>query len=122
MAPPTTQAPAPSAFGEWQSLQENLLNPDAPRLIVSASAVCAGGLGTGGTTIWGSGYGVVAPSLKANSREGPRLDSGVAITLTAPKLRECDPRPTGTTTYCSPLTAKLTGTASIADRVSMDQS
>src|ERR1700678_247030 len=122
MAPSTTHAPAPSAPGEWQSLHENLLKTSAPCLIVSASAVCAGGLGTGGTVTRGYGNGVVAPSLNANSREGPRLDSGVAMTLTGPKLRECEPNPTGTNTYCSPFAAKLTGTASIAEPVSIDQS
>ena len=70
--------------------------------MTSALAVCTGGFGTGGTTIFVSGNGVLPPSLNAKSREGPRFDSGVPSELPAPNSLELDPKPTGINTYCSP--------------------
>src|ERR1700722_1570387 len=122
MVPFTNQAPVPSAFGEWQSSHMNLPNTFSPCAISSALAVCTGGFGTGGTTSGGVGNGVAAPILKANNREGPRFDCGVAMALTGPNNREAEPRPTGISTYWSPCTVKLTGTESMAEPVLTDHS
>src|ERR1700730_4409303 len=89
--------------------------------MVSSLAFCSGGFGTGGITILGNGNGVVAPSLNASNRTGPRFDSGVAMVRAGAKSLEPDPHPTGVITYCSPFTEKLTGTDSIADPVLIDQ-
>ena len=70
----------------------------------------------------GYGKGVVPPNLKASSLDGPRFDWGVAIKLAGPKIREAEPHPTGTTMYCCPPALKLTGVASIAEPVLIDQS
>src|ERR1035438_4862510 len=93
----------------------------SPALIASLLKVCSGGFGTGGTLVVTAGNGIVAPSLKANNRAGPRLADGVAIELPVANNREADPQPTGARTYCSPFTKNVTGTEWIADPVLTDQ-
>src|SRR3981189_834060 len=90
--------------------------------MISLLKVCSGGFGTRGTIFIGYGNGVVPPNLKASSLDGPRLDCGVAIRLAGPKIREAEPHPTGTTTCCCPPALKLTGVASIAEPVLINQS
>src|SRR5579862_1241712 len=90
--------------------------------MVSLLKVCSGGLGTRGAILIGYGNGVGPPSLNASSREGPCFDSGVVIVLAGPKIRDAEPHPTATTTYCCPPALKLTGVASIADPVLIAQS
>ena len=70
----------------------------------------------------GYGNGAVPPNLKASSLDGPLFDSGVAIMLAGPKIREAEPHPTGTTMNCWPPALKLTGVASIAEPVLSDHS
>src|SRR2546421_8483795 len=89
--------------------------------MISSLTFCSGGFGTGGITIFGYGKGVVAPSLNAYSRAGPRFDSGVAIVRAGANKREPEPHPTGVITYCTPSNEKLTGTESIAEPVFTDQ-
>src|SRR5690242_17569631 len=90
--------------------------------MVSFVAFRSGGLGTGGTVIWGVGNGTLPPILKAYKRSGPRFDSGVAMVRAGANKREPEPQPTEVMTYCSPFTEKVTGMDSMADLVSMDQS
>src|SRR5258708_40293509 len=82
----------------------------------------SGGLGTGGISIRGVGNGPLPRSLKAYSRLGPRLDSGVAIVRAGAKRRDPEPQPTEVITYCSPFAVNVTGMESIADLVWRDQS
>src|SRR5437660_6174494 len=89
--------------------------------MISSLTFCSGGFGTGGITILGYGKDIVAPSLNAYSRAGPRFDSGVAIVRAGANKREPEPHPTGVITYCSPFTENVTGIDSIAEPVLMDQ-
>src|SRR5882724_3438404 len=114
------QRPAPSNFGEWQSVQLNESASLSPRLTCSAVKVCAGGVGTAGISIFGGGNGCRPPSLKASNREGPYFEVGVTIMVEGDQSRNAPPQPTGTMTYCSPLSLKLTGTAFTADPVCAD--
>src|SRR5665213_1227618 len=88
--------------------------------MTAAVPMRSGGLGTGGTTSRGVGKGVVAPSLKASRRAGPRLDFGVAMVRAGMNSLDAEPQPTGMTMYCSPRTLKLIGTASMAEPVWID--
>src|SRR2546430_8289798 len=88
--------------------------------MISSLTFCSGGFGTCGITIFGYGKGVVAPSLNAYSRAGPRFDSGVAIVRAGANKREPEPHPTGVMTYCSPFTENVTGIDSMAEPVLTD--
>src|SRR6266852_644069 len=88
--------------------------------MISLLAVNFGGSGTGGTTTGGAVWVVVAPSLKASNRTGPRADSLVIIVRAGANNRDPDPQPTAEITYCSPFTVNVTGTDSIAEPVLID--
>src|SRR5437879_13120331 len=90
--------------------------------MISSLTFCSGGFGTWGITTCGVGNGTLPPSLKAYSRFGPRLDSGVAIVRAGAKRRDPEPHPTEVITYCSLFTENVTGMESIADLVWMDRS
>src|SRR5712664_1603429 len=120
--PFSTQRPAPSNFGEWQSVQLWESASASPLLTCAAVNVCSGGRGTSGISIFGVGNGCWPLSLKASSREGPYLDVGVTIMVEGDHSRNAPPQPTGTITYCSPWNLKLTGTALMADPVRVDHS
>src|ERR1700727_1138293 len=89
--------------------------------MAAESPILCGGRGSAGIASGGVGNAMVAPSLNASRRAGPRLDFGVAMVLARVKSLDAEPQPTGMTMYCSPLTLKLIGTASIADPVWTDQ-
>src|SRR5260370_39254464 len=81
----------------------------------------SGGFGTDGITIFGYGKRMMAPSLKAQRRAGPRFDSGVAMVRAGANKREPEPQPTGVMTYCSPFNENVTGIDSMAEPVLTDQ-
>src|SRR6266481_5192205 len=90
--------------------------------MVSLLAVSFGGSGTGGITTGGAVFVVVAPSLKARSRTGPRADLGVTMVRAGANSRDPEPHPTGVMTYCSFFTENVTGMDSIAEPVLIDHS
>src|SRR5882762_6673574 len=120
MAPSRTHARLPSVPGEWHPSHTNFWYSTSPLWMVSLLAVNFGGSGTGGITTGGAVYAVVAPSLKANSRTGPRADSLVTIVRAGANSRDPDPQPTGVITYCSPFSENVTGIDSIAEPVLTD--
>src|SRR5438552_18730694 len=89
--------------------------------MISSLTFCSGGIVTGGITMFGYGKGVVAPSLNAYSRAGPRFDSGVAIVRAGANNREPEPYFIGVMTYCSPFRENVTGIDSMAEPVLTDQ-
>src|SRR5579862_5891240 len=102
MPPFSTHRPAPSNFGEWQSVQLCASASASPFDTCSLENVNSGGRGTSGSLICGRASGP-PPNLKAMRRDGPYLEVGVTSMEEGDQSRKAPPHPTGTITNCSPL-------------------